>query len=182
MIKQFPTEKAQKIKLVALDVDGVLTDGGIVLHETGSESKRFYVRDGLGIRLLARAGITVGLITARHSQLVVRRGQELNLAFVHQGIKNKWAALQGEMNQRNLVAWQCAYMGDDLVDLDLLSRVGLSATPADGQPEVMERVDWIASHKGGWGAVRELAEQILKARGEWSNLVQSFLPAPEEGG
>ncbi len=137
------------------------------------ESKRFYVRDGLGIRLLLEAGITVGCITARNSPLVTQRGTELGLSFVHQGIKEKWHCLQNEINGRGLVPRQCAFMGDDLIDLPILSRVGLASAPADADPEVVHRVHWLARRKGGWGAVRELAEGLLRAKGIWDRAVSS---------
>lgn len=172
----FPVERARKIRLLALDVDGVLTDGGLFLLDNETEAKRFHVRDGLGIRLLGKTGIVVGLITARRSPLVERRARELELAFVHQGAKNKWQALQPEISRLGLQAEQCAYMGDDLVDLDLLSRVGLATTPADGHPEVQSRVHWVATHPGGWGAVRELAENLIKAQGHWQTTLAGLLP------
>ncbi|MBF0310997.1 MAG: phenylphosphate carboxylase subunit delta [Magnetococcales bacterium] len=164
-------EKARLLRVVALDVDGVMTDGGIFLSDGGEESKRFYVRDGMGIRLLRESGLVVGLVTARLSALVERRARELGLAFWHQGIGDKWAVLSRELEERGIAAEHCAFMGDDLVDLPVLTRVGLAAAPADAAAEVVARVHWVSGRRGGRGAVRELAEHILRARGEWDGLV-----------
>ncbi len=166
-----PPERASCIKMVALDVDGVLTDGGIIIDNAGIEAKRFSVRDGLGIRLLLDSGIKVGLITARRSQVVSRRAEELSLSFVHQGVKDKWRCLQEEMTHSAIDAQACAFMGDDLIDLAILTRVGLAAAPCDAAPEVLERVHWISDKPGGGGAVRHLAEGILQAQGLWSSHV-----------
>ncbi|MBF0193789.1 MAG: HAD hydrolase family protein [Magnetococcales bacterium] len=157
--------------MVALDVDGVLTDGGILFDNDGVEAKRFSVRDGLGIRLLLDSGIKVGLITARKSAVVEKRAQELSLSFVHQGIKNKWPCLKAELDREKITPKQCAFMGDDLLDLPILTKVGLSTAPNDAAKEVLERVDWIAAKAGGQGAVRELAQMILKSQGSWDAIV-----------
>ena len=169
-----PLDLAKKVKMVALDVDGVLTDGGIFIDNAAVEAKRFYVRDGLGIRLLLDSGIKVGLITARNSQVVSRRAQELSLSFVHQGVKEKWHCLQGEMERAGIESDACAFMGDDLIDLPILSKIGLATAPADAAPEVLERVHWVAQRPGGRGAVRDLAEEILKAQGMWAGIVSRF--------
>ncbi|WP_130472000.1 KdsC family phosphatase [Candidatus Magnetaquicoccus inordinatus] len=171
----WPEEKAKAIRMVVLDVDGVLTDGIIQLDNNGVESKRFYVRDGLGIRLLLQAGIQVGLITARQSSVVSQRAAELSLSFVHQGARHKWPALQQELHRAGLQAEQCLFMGDDLVDLAALCRVGLATAPRDADPEVLKRVDWVASLPGGRGAVREMAERLLRSQGVWDNLIQGLL-------
>lgn len=167
-------KKAKEIKMVALDVDGVLTDGGIILDDHGTQSKRFYVRDGLGIRLMLQSGLKVGLLTARQSNLVTIRSQELSLSFVHQGVHDKWACLQEELQKTGLTPQQCAFMGDDWVDLPVLNRVGLSSAPLDADTEVRNRVDWISTKKGGHGAVRELAEKLLHAQNKWTSLLASF--------
>lgn len=168
-------QRAARIRLLALDVDGVLTDGGLYLDDAGLQGKRFHVRDGLGMRLLREAGLQVGIITARKSKLVEQRAEELKLAFVRQGAHRKWAALEEEMNRAGLTPEACAYMGDDLVDLGVLTRVGLAAAPADAHPEVAARVHWQASTGGGRGAVRELAEGILHAQGAWEGIVARML-------
>lgn len=166
-------KRARNIRLLALDVDGVLTDGGIHLDSAGIESKRFHVRDGLGIRLLLESGMAVGMITARNSPLVAARARELDVSFLHQGVKEKWRCLEEELRQRALSAGQCAFMGDDLIDLPILSRVGLASAPADADPEVVRRVHWTARRSGGRGAVRELAEGLLRAQGRWEQALAS---------
>jgi 3-deoxy-D-manno-octulosonate 8-phosphate phosphatase (KDO 8-P phosphatase) len=176
--RAWPDSKAKEIRMVALDVDGVLTDGIIQLDNNGVESKRFYVRDGMGIRLMLQAGLQVGLITARHSALVTHRANELALSFVHQGTRRKWPALQEELHKAGLQAHQCLFMGDDLVDLAALQQVGLATAPADADAEVLSRVDWIATAPGGRGAVREMAERLLKSQGVWEQLIQGL----REGG
>jgi 3-deoxy-D-manno-octulosonate 8-phosphate phosphatase (KDO 8-P phosphatase) len=166
-----PLQQARRIQMVALDVDGVLTDGGIIIDNAGVEAKRFYVRDGLGIRLLLDSDIQVGLITARNSKVVSRRAEELRLSFVHQGVKDKWSCLQAEMERAGIAAQGCAFMGDDLIDLPILTRIGLATAPADAAPEVLKQVDWVASNPGGRGAVRDLAEAILQAQDKWAGIV-----------
>ncbi|MBF0379755.1 MAG: HAD-IIIA family hydrolase [Magnetococcales bacterium] len=169
------TDKASNIKMVALDVDGVLTDGGIIYDNDGIESKRFSVRDGLGIRLLLDSGIKVGLITARKSAIVEKRAKELSLSFVHQGIKKKWPCLLAELEKEQITSAQCAFMGDDLLDLPILTKVGLAAAPDDAAHEVLEQVHWVADKAGGQGAVRDLAEMILKSQGKWSDIVSGLV-------
>ena len=168
-------KRAAAVRLVVLDVDGVLTDGGLYLDDDNRQSKRFFVRDGLGIRLLIDAGIAVGLITGRRSKVVEHRAAELNLSFFHQGVDDKGPQLDAELKARGLEAAACAYMGDDLIDLGVLSRVGLATAPADAVQEVRDRVHWVAPHGGGHGAVRALAEGILSAQGRWAESVERFL-------
>ncbi|MBF0625342.1 MAG: hypothetical protein HQL82_11120 [Magnetococcales bacterium] len=163
--------RARAVRLVVLDVDGVLTDGGLYLLEDGGEAKRFHVRDGQGIRSLIEAGIPVGWITARQSKLVERRARELDISFLHQGVQRKWTLLDGILGERRLPPEACAYMGDDLVDLETLGRVGLAAAPADAHPEVLGAAHWIAAAAGGQGAVRELADGILLHQGRWEAIL-----------
>lgn len=167
-------QRARRIRLLALDVDGVLTDGGLYLTDRGEQMKRFQVRDGLGIRLLRDNGVGVGVVTARRSQLVELRARELNLDFVHQGVKDKWATLSEELANRNIPPDECAYMGDDLVDLGVLGQVGLAAAPSDAHEEVRQRVHWVAPLGGGQGAVRALADLILKAQGRWEAVLAAM--------
>ncbi|MEO5340005.1 MAG: hypothetical protein H7837_05710 [Magnetococcus sp. MYC-9] len=173
----WPTQRAIAVRMVALDVDGVLTDGGIYLDANGVESKRFHVRDGLGIRLLLQAGMRVGVVTARHSALVAHRARELSLSFVHQGVQDKWECLQRELAKAGLDPVHCAFMGDDWVDLPVLDQVGLATAPGDADPEVRRRVHWVATALGGQGAVRELAENLLRTHGRWGTMN----PPPLEG-
>ncbi|MBF0154757.1 MAG: HAD hydrolase family protein [Magnetococcales bacterium] len=151
-----------------MDVDGVLTDGGIYYMDCeGMEAKRFHARDGLGIRLLLESGLFVGWITARRSELVRKRAGELGISFLHQGATDKWSCLQDRLREMGLTAENCAYMGDDLVDLAVMHHVGLAAVPGDAHPEAVRAAHWVASAGGGRGAVRELIDAILHIQGHW---------------
>jgi 3-deoxy-D-manno-octulosonate 8-phosphate phosphatase (KDO 8-P phosphatase) len=170
-VKQFSASlrrKARKIKLLLLDVDGVLTDGAITINDEGVESKSFHVRDGHGIVLLLRFGIEVGFITGRSSKVVQRRAQELGVQLVYQGIENK-ADAYSEIKRRNgLTDEQIAYVGDDLTDVPVFQCCGLAITVEDGWPELKARVDYVTETAGGRGAVREVSELLLKAQGQWA--------------
>ena len=159
--------KARAIKLLLLDVDGVLTDGRIILDDRGVESKHFDVRDGQGIVLLMRAGIEVGLITARNSKAVRYRAKELGLRIVRQGIQNKATAYGEIRRQSGLADTQIAYIGDDIGDVEILRRVGLAVTVKDGWEEIFRSVDYVTERPGGRGAVREVAELLLRAQNKW---------------
>lgn len=159
--------KARAIKLLLLDVDGVLTDGRIILDDRGVETKHFDVRDGQGIVLLMRASIEVGLITARNSKAVRYRAKELGLRIMRQGVQNK-ATTYGEIRrQSGLAETQIAYIGDDIADAEILRRVGLAVTVKDGWEELFRSVDYVTERPGGRGAVREVAELLLKAQNKW---------------
>ncbi|MBF0109345.1 MAG: phenylphosphate carboxylase subunit delta [Magnetococcales bacterium] len=176
----FPDSLGRPLRLLALDVDGVLTDGIIHIDGAGTEHKRFHVGDGMGIRLLLDAGLKVGLISARNSPAVTRRAQELGLSFAHQGIHgDKWNCLREEIQRSGCEPAQCGFMGDDLIDLPVLCRVGLATAPQDARPEVRQRVHWVAQAAGGRGAVRELAEKILLAQGRWEHIVTGFIPVKD---
>lgn len=166
--------RAALIRLLALDVDGVLTNGLIYYGNSGEELKAFNIKDGLGIKLLQDAGVRVAIITGRQSEIVARRARELGIADVVQGREDKRQALL-ELCQRNgLDIEQCAYMGDDLPDLGAIVSAGLGMTVADACTAVQGAADWISRYNGGCGAVREACEFILSARGEWSSLESSF--------
>jgi 3-deoxy-D-manno-octulosonate 8-phosphate phosphatase (KDO 8-P phosphatase) len=158
--------KAKKIRLLLLDVDGVLTDGRIIIDERGVESKEFHVRDGQGIALLLRAGIDVGFITGRSSNVVRHRARDLGVTLVYQGVTNKLACYATIKRQRNLTDDQIAYVGDDLIDQPILSQAGLAIAVADGWSELHALVDYTTEARGGKGAVREVAELLLKAQGK----------------
>ena len=162
--------KAKKIRLLLLDVDGVLTDGRIVIDERGVESKNFHVRDGQGIALLVRAGIEVGFISARSSRAVSRRAKELGVRLVHQGVKDKLQTYDSIKQLHGIVDEQVAYVGDDIIDLAILRRAGLAVSVAEGSKELVSPVDFITRSAGGKGAVREVAELLLKAQGTWPTL------------
>ncbi len=166
--------KAKKIQLLLLDVDGVLTDGRIIIDDRGVETKQFHVRDGQGIYLLLRAGIDVGLITARSSRSVRRRAQELGVRLVRQAVKNKLQTYNEIKRSRRFEDAQIAYMGDDLVDLPVLRQAGLSICVADSWPELISRIDMVTAALGGRGAVREVADFLLKAQDKWSSVTKLF--------
>ncbi len=157
-------DKAKKIKLFITDVDGVLTDGRIILGNNGEEFKFFHVHDGKGIQLAHEAGIKTAIITGRESELVKRRADELSIKEVHQNIKDKIKVFNGILKKYKVKEDQVAYIGDDVNDLDILKRVGLAFTPANGVEAVKEEVDYITDKEGGQGAVREALEFILAAQ------------------
>ncbi len=166
---------AKEIRLLLLDVDGVLTDGSVVYAQSGSELKSFNTKDGFGIRLLQEAGVEVGLITARSSEAVQRRAQDLKLAHVYQGVRNKIDIFARILAEQQLVAKEVAYMGDDWLDLPLLSRVGLAVTVADAVAEVKAVVHYVTRREGGRGAVREVCDLIIEARGQREELLGRYL-------
>lgn len=175
--------RAGRIRLLLLDVDGVLTDGGITLHGDGSETKTFHVRDGHGIKLLQAAGIEVAILSGRRSAPTQRRAEELGIALVYQGASDKLAALEAVLAARGLAPEEVAYLGDDLVDLPVLRRVGLGMAVADAVDELAPFVQYVTGAVGGRGAVREAAEALLKARGRWASLVAGLVGAnPSPGG
>lgn len=156
------------VRLLALDVDGVLTDGGLLYDGQGGESKQFHVQDGQALRFLLDQGLEVALISGRTSAAVATRARELGIRHVHQGIKDKPAALAALLQELGLGLPQVAYMGDDLPDLRVMRQVGFSAAPADARPEVRQAARLVTQAAGGRGAVRELAEHLLRAQGRWS--------------
>ena len=158
-----PSVLAQ-IKLIALDVDGVLTQGDISYTSAGDEIKTFNAKDGLGISLALRNDIPIALITARQSNIVERRAQELGIPHVRQNAKNKLQALEALLIELNIAKEHVAYMGDDLPDIPALQVVALACCPADAVDAVKESCNWIAAKDGGKGAVRELIDQILSSR------------------
>jgi 3-deoxy-D-manno-octulosonate 8-phosphate phosphatase (KDO 8-P phosphatase) len=166
--------KAAKVKLILLDVDGVLTDGAVVIFGDGSESKRFHIRDGIALVWAQRAGITVGLLSARHSATTAQRAAQLGITLVHQGVASKIKTYDQIVGDMVLSDEDVAYMGDDIVDLAVLARAGLSAAPANAVAEVRARVDFVSAYPGGEGAVRELVEMILRAHGRWDPLVATY--------
>lgn len=158
-------ERAARIRLLALDVDGVLTDGRLYFDQKGNELKAFFTRDGLGMKALQRYGIQVALITGRQSRMVADRAAQLDIAHVYQGRDDKLNALRELVSDSGVEEAAICYAGDDLIDLPVLERVGLSVAPADAAPQVRERVHWVTSAGGGRGAVREICDLILAAQG-----------------
>ncbi len=164
-------EKLKHIELLLLDVDGVMTDGRIIWDANGTETKFFNVKDGHGIKLLQRAGIQVGIITGRVSPVVDLRAKELGIDILYQGSLKKLDSYCDIKQRTGLSDFQIAYMGDDVIDVPVMRRVGFSAAPADALPEVLKVAEYVARANGGWGAVRELCDLLLKGRGVWQQLV-----------
>ncbi len=165
-------ERAARIEWLVLDVDGVLTDGRLFFGAQGEALKVFDVRDGLGIQLLHRAGLKTAILSSRSSDIVALRARELGITRVLQGEADKAAAFARLLDDVGASAERCAYAGDDWPDLAVLRQVGLAASVADARPEVRAAAHWIAGAGGGRGAVRELAEFILRARGRFDALLQ----------
>ena len=166
--------KALRIKLLLFDVDGVLTDGKILLHPDGAESKQFDIKDGTGLVSAQRAGLKVGILSARTSAVTARRAQQLGISIVHQGTPSKLRAYREILRQHALTDAQVAYMGDDVLDIPVVERVGLSACPSDAVKEIRSRVDYVSRASGGKGAAREFIEVVLKAQGRWKALLASY--------
>lgn len=156
--------RLRAIKLLLLDVDGVMTDGGVYLSETGDELKKFNIQDGYGIVKLQRNGIRVGLLTGRASKLIMRRAAELGISEVHQNLENKIGAYESLKARFGLADGEVAFMGDDEPDLEVLRKVGFSAAPADAAPSVRKAVDFVCAKRGGEGAVREVIDLLLEGR------------------
>lgn len=163
------------IKLLLFDVDGVLTDGTILIHGDGSESKAFNIRDGAGLVWAQRAGLAVGLLSARLADATTIRATQLGITRVVQGAVNKLAGYEQILRDTGLTDAEVGYMGDDLQDLPVLRRVGFSAAPADAAPEVRAAVQWISASGGGRGAARECVEHVLRAQGLWRTALAEFL-------
>jgi len=154
----------QGICLFATDVDGVLTDAGMYYAESGDEWKKFNTRDGMGIKLLQRAGIITAIVTQERTKLVARRAEKLTIPELHQGVMDKLTVIREMAARHGLTLKQVAYIGDDVNDLEALKAVGFSASPADGLPDIVAAVDYVCQKKGGEGAVREIIEMILDAQ------------------
>ena len=152
------------VRLFATDVDGVLTDGGMYYSESGDELKKFNTRDGMGIKLLQRAGLITALITMEETKLVMRRAEKLAIPEVHQGARDKLAILRALATRHGLTLEEMAYIGDDVNDVEALKAVGFSAAPADAMLPVLKVVDYVCHKSGGDGAVREVADLILAAQ------------------
>ena len=167
-------DRARGLRVLLFDVDGVLTDGGVEITSTGGESKQFSIRDGAALVWAQREGLTIGLISGRPSDVTVRRAEELGIRLVVQERKNKAESYRRLAEANGFTDEHVAYMGDDLLDLPVLGRVGLSAAPADAAAEVRERVHWVSAHAGGKGAVRELIEFVLKSQGRWDAIVNQL--------
>ena len=167
-------DRCQQVELVLSDVDGVLTDGGIIFNNQGIESKKFHVRDGLGIHLWQRAGFKFGILTARSSHIVRVRAAELGIEIVRQGFHDKLPTAQDIMGEAGLAPEQVCYIGDDLTDLPVMRHVGLAVAVVDAVAEVREAAAHVTRLSGGQGAVRETLELLLKAKGRWDEIVRRY--------
>ncbi len=167
-------DRLKKIKLLLLDVDGVMTDGRIIFDSNGVESKFFNVKDGHGIKMLQRAGIEVGIVSGRKSQVVANRASELGIALVYQGSLDKLTPYLDILEKTGLADEQIAYMGDDIIDLPVLRRVGFAAAPADALEYVIQHAHFVTRNRGGWGAVREVCDLILMAQGTWEAVTARY--------
>lgn len=168
-------ERAARIRLLALDVDGVLTDGKIYFDSAGNELKAFNTRDGLGIKALQRHGIELALITGRESPMVTQRASQLGIEHVYQGRDDKLNAYIDLLQRTGVDESEVCYAGDDWIDLPVLMRCGLSVTVPSADDQVRKRVHWVTTRAGGEGAVREICELILTAQGLHEELLQSIL-------
>ncbi|MCX8029979.1 MAG: HAD-IIIA family hydrolase [Thermodesulfovibrionales bacterium] len=165
---------AKSIKLLILDVDGVLTDGSIILDDQGNEIKSFYVRDGHGIKMLTHIGVQVAIITGRYSKVVERRAEELGIKEVYQRCHSKTVAYEHLVEKLNIKDSEIAYVGDDIVDIPIMKKVALPVAVADAEIDTKASAIYITKKRGGKGAVREVCELIIKAKGKWEGLVNDY--------
>lgn len=167
-------QKIKGIRLLLLDVDGVLTDGSIIYSNVKSETKAFNVKDGLGLKLVMQVGIKVGLVTGRTSTALIRRCRDLNIRHIYDGVQEKAPLLDKIVVDTGVNAAATAFMGDDLPDLPLMKRVALSVAVADAHESVREYSDWVTTAPGGCGAVREVCDALLKAQGHWDKILERY--------
>lgn len=167
-------ERLRKIRLLLLDVDGVMTDGRIVYDANGVETKFFNVKDGHGIKMLQRAGVEVGIISGRESQVVTNRAAELGISLVYQKALDKMTPYLQVLASRGLEDEEVAFMGDDIIDIPVMRRVGFAAAPADALEYVVCHAHYVANNRGGWGSVREVCDLILKGKGVWDEVTARY--------
>jgi 3-deoxy-D-manno-octulosonate 8-phosphate phosphatase (KDO 8-P phosphatase) len=167
-------ERAARVRLLLFDVDGVLTDGTVVMHGDGSESKAFHIRDGAAVVWAQWSGLRVGLLSARASAATAQRAAQLAIRLVVQGVPSKLTGYEQLLADARVTEDAVAYMGDDLLDIPVLRRVGLAAAPADAAAEVRTAVHFVTAAPGGRGAVRELIELVLRAQQRWDDVVRHF--------
>ena len=167
-------DRLVNIRLLLLDVDGVMTDGGIIYDGNGLETKVFNVKDGHGIKMLQRHGIEVGIITGRTSQVVAFRAKELGISLVYQGALKKLDSYDDVKRKTGFDDSQIAYVGDDVIDVQVMRRVAFAAAPADALPEARAAAHFVTSLSGGRGAVREVCDLILKGRGLWDEVTARY--------
>ena len=167
-------QRAARIKLLLMDCDGVLTDGRIWVFDNGEEQKGFHTRDGLGIELLHRAGLRSGIISGRTSSAVERRAKGLGMSFLVQGCEDKQKSFAETLAHAGVVSAEVAYIGDDLNDIPLIKQSGLGVAVADAALETREQAHYVTTAAGGYGAVREVVELILKAQGRWDDAIRKY--------
>lgn len=167
-------DRLKRIKLLLLDVDGVMTDGRIIFDSNGVESKFFNVKDGHGIKMLQRSGVEVGIISGRESMVVTNRAKELGIDRVFQKAIDKLTPYLSILEATGLADDQVAFVGDDVIDIPVLSRVGFAAAPPDAVAEVRPYVHFVTANGGGWGAVREVCDLIMKAQGSWDEVTARY--------
>ncbi len=167
-------ERLKKIRLLLLDVDGVMTDGRIIFDSNGVESKFFNVKDGHGIKMLQRSGVEVGIISGRESMVVTNRAKELGIAIVYQKAIDKLTPFRAILAETGLGEEEVAFVGDDVIDIPVLRRVGFAAAPPDAVAEVLPYVHLVTSKGGGWGAVREVCDLIMRAQGSWEEVTSRY--------
>ncbi|HFD11680.1 MAG TPA: 3-deoxy-manno-octulosonate-8-phosphatase KdsC [Crenotrichaceae bacterium] len=168
------TEKAKKVRLVSFDVDGVLTDGRLFFDNHGQETKGFHARDGLGIKLLRQSGVEVAVISGRRSKSVECRMAALDIALVYQGQDDKLVALEDLCQTLNLQHDQIAHVGDDVLDIPVMKRVGLSVAVQDAHEIVKQKADWCTHLPGGYGAAREVCDLIMKSQGSLEAMLSQY--------
>jgi 3-deoxy-D-manno-octulosonate 8-phosphate phosphatase (KDO 8-P phosphatase) len=169
------TERAANVRLMIFDVDGILTDGSLHFGADGEVIKTFNVLDGHGIKLLQQSGVATAIISARQSPIVLRRATDLGIQHVFQGIHDKRNAFEQLLTQTKTAANACGFIGDDVIDLPILSRVGFAASVPNGHPEVRSRVHYVTQASGGRGAARELCDFILRAQGNYEAAIAPYL-------
>jgi len=172
--KQTTAQRIRKIRILVLDVDGVLTDGRIIMDDRGRETKFFDVRDGHGLKILMRTGIEVVFLTGRKSRVVEHRARELGVTEVYQGARNKVEVFEALLERKGLQAAQAAYAGDDIVDVPVLKKAGFSVAVVDAVAEAKRAAHYVTRNKGGRGAVREVCEIILKGQGKWGDIKKRY--------
>jgi 3-deoxy-D-manno-octulosonate 8-phosphate phosphatase (KDO 8-P phosphatase) len=168
-------EKAKRIKLLILDVDGVLTDNRLFYNDEGVETKTFYTRDGHGMVMLQKSDVEIAIITGRKSQLVTNRMRDLKVKHVFQGVPDKLPTFMQLVDDLGLKMDEIAYVGDDILDLPILLRIGFSVAPSDADQEVKPRVDFVSQYEGGRGCVREVCEIIMRSQGSWQKHMDFYL-------
>lgn len=175
------TERASRVKLMIFDVDGVLTDGGLLFTAEGDTMKAFNSMDGHGMKLLRQAGIETAIITGRKSGIVAARAKEMHITHVYQGIDNKPQAFADLLEATGMSADECGYMGDDWVDLGVMLKVGFAAAPANSHPEVIARAHWVSEACGGHGAAREVCDTLLRAQHKYEALLAAACSGETRG-